>query len=242
MADTQYELFRDLDRHCVAVSMNSTDCREAVRRKRESIDSLLNRENPLVREVLEGRTTFTAIYDGFSQEFRGIRRFLPKSHSEAYNERLECFGKIVPNVRHFTRRSLFAMDNPVTCAFYGVIAAVAVSLVWAHAQRTEVEGASGMEGFSLGTLIALALGCGAAGMFAGLFAMLRYRTRQSDSIHAREAAAYMDLNYTCHRTGDDGAWAKFVALKATPPAGSTPPAKNAGASPKAGDHAATATT
>ena len=47
--------------------------------------------------------------------------------------------------------------------------------------------------------------------------MFKYRTRDPDRIHAREAALYMDLNYNCHRTFDDEAWAKFVSLKTTPP-------------------------
>src|SRR5690606_31189666 len=114
--DTQYELFQDLDRHCVAGGVQTSECLEAVRRKRDAIQSALNQQNPLVREVLAGRTTFVAIYDEFSRGFRGIRRFLPLPHDEVHNERLENLAKIVPNTAHFARRSIFATDNPVTCA------------------------------------------------------------------------------------------------------------------------------
>jgi hypothetical protein len=212
MADTQYELFRDLDRHCVAGGVLERDCLEAVRRKRACIESELNRDNPLVREVLAGRTTFTEAYDGFSRGFRGLRRLLPMAHNDAFNQRLEQLGKIVPNVRHFLRRSVFALDNPCTCALYGIIASLAVNLVWAHAAKGDGDG----ETFDSVTAFTLSLGFGIVGFVAGLYAMLKYRTRAPDKIHAREAAEYMDLNYSCHRTLDDEAWAKFVALKTAP--------------------------
>ena len=240
MPNTQYALFRDLDRHCVAVSMNAADCREAARRKRAIIDSPLNRDNPLVREVMAGRTTFTAIYDDFSRGFRGVRRFLPKPHSEEYNERLECFGKIVPNVRHFTRRSVWAMDNPATCALYGIIVSAAIAMIWAHALGNDADRAGGAEAVDRATILAFAFGCGSVGFLAGLLAMLKYRTRSSEMIHAREAAAYMDLNYNCHRTLDDEAWAKLVALKTTPALPSTGALKNPGT--QKGERTATATT
>ncbi len=79
------------------------------------------------------------------------------------------------------------------------------------------------------------LGLGAVGFFAGLLSMFKYRTRNPDKIHAREAAVYMDLNYNCHRTFDDEAWAKFVALKAAPP-GSAPLAAEPPATPARAAH------
>lgn len=212
MADTQYELFRDLDRHCVAGGVQDAECLEAVRRKRACIESELNRKNPLVREVLEGRTTFSATYDDFSRAFRGFRRFLPMRHDDAHNERLEHFAAIVPNTRHFVRRSVLATDNPVTCAAYGIVAAAGVVLVWSHAIGTDGDGRS----LESETVAAVVLGLAFLGFIAGLFAMVKYRTRVQGSIHAREAALYMDLNYNCHRTFDDEAWARFVALKTTP--------------------------
>lgn len=209
MADTQYELFRDLDRHCVAGGVLERDCLEAVRRKRACIESELNRDNPLVRDVLEGRTTFTAEYDRYSHAFRGIRRFLPMAHNETWNQRLEQLGKIVPNVRHFTRRSALALDNPLTCALYGVVASLAIALVLNHA----MDGDNDVDTFDSVMAFGLGLGLGLAGFIAGLFAMMKYRTRAPNAIHAREAAAYMDLNYHCHRTLDDEGWARFVAEK-----------------------------
>jgi hypothetical protein len=232
MADTQYELFRDLDRHCVAGGVQEGDCLEAVRRKRACIDSQLNRDNPLVREVLEGRTTFAAVYDDYSHAFRGLRRFLPMAHDERHNERLEQLAKIVPNVRHFVRRSALAADNPVTCTLYGLVASSAVSLVWTHALNSDAEtgGAGGLDSVMV---FALALALGLVGFIAGLFAMMKYRTRDPNVIHAREAAVYMDLNYNCHRTFDDAAWARFVALKTAPcaPSPGGPPAPDAAPTP-----------
>ena len=184
MADTQYELFRDLDRHCVAGGVQAPDCLEGVRRKREAIMSALNRDNPLVREVLAGRTTFTAIYDEFSRSFRGIRRFLPMPHDDEHNERLEHLAKILPNVRHFVRRSVFATDNPITCTIYGVVASAAIALVGTHAVAADGDGES-LDGV---TIAMLAIFCGFLGFVAGLLAMYKYRTRNPNSIHAREAA------------------------------------------------------
>jgi hypothetical protein len=51
------------------------------------------------------------------------------------------------------------------------------------------------------------------GAVVGVFAMIKYRTRDTNHIHAREAAAYMDLNYECCRAFDDDAWARFMILK-----------------------------
>jgi len=123
---------------------------------------------------------------------------------------------------------VFAADNPVTCTIYAIIASLAISLIWDHAVANDSEH-GGIDAF---TLLALALGFGFVGFFAGLFAMFKYRTRNPDLIHAREAAVYMDLNYNCQRTFDDAAWAKFVALKAAPP-GAMPLAAPAAARPPA---------
>lgn len=228
MPDTQYELFRDLDRHCVAGGVQAADCLEAVRRKRACIESALNRDNPLVREVLSGQTTFAAIYDEFSRKFRGVRRFLPMPSDEAHNQRLEHLARIVPNVQHFTRRSVFAADNPVTCAIYGIIASLAVALVWRHLVTTD----TGAGEAQTVPVLALACGFGVIGFLAGLFSALRHRTRNPHKIHAREAALYLDLNYNCCRTFDDEAWAKFIALKTTPP-GAAPLTPASGHPPQA---------
>ncbi len=131
MFDVQYNFFRDLDRRCVAEGLSEAQCAAVVELKRKAIDSALNRSNPLAAEVLAGRTTFVAAYDGFSRAFRGLRRFVPKSHDAAWNERLEQLALIVPNVRHFRRRSLFAADNPTSLTLYGAVVGAAVAALLA---------------------------------------------------------------------------------------------------------------
>lgn len=214
MLENQYALFRDLDRSCVAGSLSEADCREAVRLKRASIESPLFRDNPLVREVLAGGTTFVEVYDSFSRGLRGLRRLVPLPHNRAHNERLACLAQIVPNVRHFLRRSVFAADNPVTCFFYGLLAATAVSLIWAHSVHGDSEGPSGDDDGASPQLY-LALAFGFAGFIVGSVSMLRYRTRDPKHIHAREAAGYMDVNYAFFRSGDDRAWADFIRAQGT---------------------------
>lgn len=212
MLDTQYALFRDLDRRSVAGGCTSGDCLSAVQAKRQIIESEMNRENPLVADVLAGRSTFVTTYDSFSRTFRGLRRFVPMPHDARENERLAHLAKIVPNVGHFVRRSFFAADNPVAGIVYGVVAACAVSLVWAHSVRGEAEGPSGGSG-PAEMFMGLAVMCGFAGFVVGSAAMLKYRTRDSRMIHAREAAAYMDLNYGFFRSGDDAAWEEFIRVQ-----------------------------
>ena len=135
MFDIQYNFFRDLDRRCVAEGLSDAQCAAVVELKRKAIDSTLNRSNPLAAEVLAGRTTFVAAYDGFSHAFRGVRRFVPKTHDAGWNERLEQLALIVPNVRHFRRRSLLAADNPTTLTAYGAIAGLALWGVLAEGRR-----------------------------------------------------------------------------------------------------------
>jgi hypothetical protein len=208
MLDNQYFLFLDIDRRCAAGGLKTGECLQAVRMKRASIESGAIRANPLAQEVLAGRTTFVAVYDSYSRGFRGLRRFVPKSHDPAWNERLQWFGAIVPNVRHFTRRSLLALDNPVGCAGYGILAAIGFAAVWAHGNRDDGEAFIDiLLGDAVGFLVLL---LGLAGFALGSYAMLRYRTRDMHLIHAREAAVYMDLNYACYRAGDDEAWMRAV--------------------------------
>jgi len=216
MADTQYELFQNLDRRCTMGEVTPAECVEAVRRKRAIIEGELNQTNPLVREVVEGTSTFTAIYNHFSRALRGFRRFLPLSHDASQNERLEYLARIIPNVDHFKRRSLLVVDNPITSTVYAVIASFALGFVWNLANRdsapTDTSGLAAEGHFQL----LLAALFGFIGFGIGLFAMLRYRTRDNQRIHASEAAAYMDLNYECYRTFDDEAWAQFMVLKQNP--------------------------
>lgn len=65
MIDVQYDFFRDLDRRCVAGGLEEHQCASVVALKRQTIDAPLNRANPVVAEVLAGRTTFVAVYDSF---------------------------------------------------------------------------------------------------------------------------------------------------------------------------------
>lgn len=209
MHETQYALFQELDRRCVAGGFEETDCRESVRHKRASIELEQSRGNPVVRDVLAGTTTLVAEYDRFSRMFRGLRRALPKSHDAASNERLRHLAKIIPNVRHFTRRSLLAIDNPVTAGFYGLVASLALLAVLGLVLRTEADdGAVSLAaGWTGGWLT---LGFTAVGVLAGSLAMLRYRTRDAQQIHAREAAAYMDVNYEFFGLNNDRAWAEYI--------------------------------
>jgi len=217
MADSQYDLFRDLDRRCTRSDVTLADCREAARKKRAIIEGELNQTNPLVREVISGQATFTGIYREFSQGLRGIRRFLPLPHHRALNERLEHLAKIIPNVDHFKRRSLLAADNPLTTAVYAVIASFGLGFVWNAANRESIPAESaGVAAEGHMQLLVAAL-CGFGGFGLGLYAMLRYRTRDNQRIHAGEAARYMDLNYECYGRLDDAAWAEFMLAKQRPP-------------------------
>ena len=193
MHDTQYELFQELDRRCVAGGFAENDCRESVRLKRASIELENSRGNPVVRDVLAGRTTLVAEYDAFSHAFRGVRRFLPMPHIAARNERLRYLAKIVPNVRHFTRRSLLAVDNPVTAGFYGFVASMALLLVLGLVLRSELdeERVTLAAGWTGGWV---SLGFTAVGVLAGSLAMVKYRTRDPQQIHAREARSALPIS------------------------------------------------
>ncbi len=209
MHDTQYALFQELDRRCVARGFQECDCTESVRLKRASIDLEKSRGNPVVRAVLEGKTQFVTEYDGFSRGFRGLRRFIPMPHDPVRNERLRHLGMILPNVRHFTRRSLLAIDNPVTAGIYGFVASIVLEIGVSLALRSGEEevGAAPVDGDMGGWL---ALGLTAVGVLAGSLALVRYRVRDPQQIHAREAAAYMDVNYEFYVRDDDRAWAEFI--------------------------------
>ncbi|BET66965.1 hypothetical protein ASA1KI_18830 [Opitutales bacterium ASA1] len=216
MRDNQYQLFRDLDRRCVAGGMDAAECAEAVRLKRASIDSDRMREIPLVRDVLEGRTTFVAAYDRCSRALRGLRRFVPRRHDGEWNDQVAQLGAVVPNVSHFRRRSLFALDNPVACTIYGLAAAAGVAVVLAHASREDDDVTEGLIDAAGGgdvagqSFVMLFLLFGIVGFTIGSYGMLKYRTRDSKTIHAREAATYMDVNYGYYRNGDDAAWAACI--------------------------------
>lgn len=210
MFDVQYHFFRDLDRRCVAEGQTEEQCTNVVELKRRTIDSALNRSNPLVAEVLAGRTTFVETYDGFSRAFRGVRRLVPKTHDAGWNERLDQLAQIVPNVRHFRRRSLLAADNPLGLTVYGVLAGAAVRVLVAAGAESE-------EGTVLPWADAPAVivaGMAALGFAFGTAAMFKYRIRDYGQIHAREAASYMDLNYGFFRAGDSRGWAECLRTEA----------------------------
>jgi hypothetical protein len=211
MLENQYSFFRDLDRRCVAGRLDEAECRSAVRAKRQLIESEMNQANPMVREVLEGKTTFVAEYDAFSRRLRGIRRFVPQKHDPVHNERLRHLAEILPNIGHFMRRSALAADNPLICILYGIIASVGVDIVAAYSMRDDADPGSGGGGDGLPFFLALAFGF--VGFVAGTLAMLRYRTRDPKTIHAREAAAYMDLNYAFYRAGDEKSWGEFIRVQ-----------------------------
>jgi len=211
MRDNQYHFFRDLDRHCVAGGLKEAECTEIVGRKKQSIDSILTKDNPVAREVLSGKSTFVGVYDRFSQDYRGLRRFVPHGHDDALNTRLEHFARIVPNVAHFKRRSFFAADNPITCTLYGGIAGLAADLVWARLVH-DIGGTVGGAGTDAAAYFFLGVLFGFGGFVVGAVSMIRYRTRDPRQIHAREAAAYMDLNYEIYRNRDDRGWARFIRV------------------------------
>lgn len=213
MTETQFELFRDLDRRCVADDLAPGRCAEAVEFKRRLIDNPLNRANPLVADVLAGRTTFVAVYNSFSREFRGLRRFVPKSHDAARNEKLRQLALIVPNVGHFQRRSWFAADNPVNLTLYGAVAGIAVGVI-VSASDSGSDGNVAMARLWSSGQFTLEVLTAAVGFVFGVAAMLKYRTRRFDQIHAREAAGYMDANYAFFLRGDSAAWAE--QLKTAP--------------------------
>jgi hypothetical protein len=206
MQDTQYAIFRDLDRRCVAGGLEIGECRNAVEAKRSIIEGEINQANPIVKDVLAGRTTFVAEYDSFSRGLRGVRRFLPRAHDSVHNTRVRQLGEVVPNVGHFVTRSVFAVDNPINGFVCGILASFAVDMVVVHALRDEADGA-GLLPFYLGLCFAF------AGFVAGCVATLKYRTRDPQFIHAREAAAYMDMNYAFYGTGDERAWAEFIRMQ-----------------------------
>lgn len=216
MTETLYAQFRDLDRHCVAQKFDPAVCREAVKRKRALIE--FHQANPIVRDVVAGRKTFVSIYEIGSRSFRGIRRFIPHRSDPDWNQQLDDLGRIIPNVQHFRRRGLLSVDNPVMCAVYGVAVSVGVTVLTTHAQRDDRALADGSgfangDGFPLSITLLLLI----FGFLFGLFAMLRYRTRNPRQIHAREAAAYMDLNAAYFRANDDEGWATCIQSRGEPP-------------------------
>lgn len=208
--DNLYRYFRDLDRRALGDRLDLDRCREVVALKRRTIESQPFKGNPLVAAVLAGKTNFVAVYDGFSREFRGLRRFIPKSHDPAWNERLDQLAEVVPNVRHFRRRSYLAFDNPLGSVIYGMVAGLGIAIIWAIEQSV---------GGEPGDAVALVTGhqgtmlmgfMGAVGFVFGSLAMLKYRTRDYNMIHAREAAGYMDLNFAFCRANDDEGWARML--------------------------------
>jgi hypothetical protein len=205
-----YRYFQDLDRRCLSDDLKQERCAEVVVLKRRTIESPRFKGNPIAAEVLAGRTTFVAVYDAFSHEFRGIRRFIPKSHDPDWNERLDYLAQLIPNVRHFKRRSYLAFDNPLGSVIYGIIAGLGIAVILAIAQTNggePGEAAQLVTGSHGTTLMAL---MGGAGFVFGSVAMLKYRTRDYNVIHAREAAGYMDVNYAHCRAKDDTAWARML--------------------------------
>ncbi len=210
MEQNQYTVFKELDRKYVAGGFQGSEGKVIVAQKRECIESLVSQSNPLVHEVLAGNGSFAETYDSFSHSFRGYRRFLPHRHDIVSNERLETLEKIVPNVAHFKRRSLFAADNPIGCVFYGLLLSFIAGGLWAQTLTESGEKVSySLFVFSEGQFF-LSVGFVLAGLIIGLAAMLKYRTRNAKQIHAREAAVYMDLNYGFYRSNDDERWARMI--------------------------------
>lgn len=205
MFAVQYDFFRDLDRRCLSEGLTEAQCTAVVELKRKAIDSALNRSNPLVAEVLAGKTTFVATYDGFSHAFRGLRRFVPKGHDADWNERLEQLAQIIPNVRHFRRRSLLAADNPTTLALYGTVVGAAAHVVFTG----DLEPGDPVPPL-VGDLTTSVAAVAALGLVFGTAAMFKYRIRDYNHIHAREAAGYMDLNYGFFRAGDTRGWTECL--------------------------------
>ena len=212
---TLYSIFQDLDRSAVSDGTRRERCEEVVAHKRRTVESTQFKNNPLVASVLAGQTSFVAIYDSFSREFRGVRRFIPKSHDPVWNERLDQLSQVIPNVRHFKRRSYLAFDNPLGTTIYGVIAGFGVAVVMSLGQSSggEPGDAVGLVFGSMGkTLVYLMAG---AGFIFGSIAMLKYRTRDYNQIHAREAAGYIDLNLALFRANNDSAWARMFETNAS---------------------------
>lgn len=215
MTENLYSFFRDLDRRCLAEGLQPQHSKGTVALKRRTIESHQFSVNVVAAGVLAGRNTFVSEYDSFSRAFRGLRRFVPKSHDPAWNERLEHLAAIVPNVRHFKRRSYLAFDNPVGPVLYGIVAGLGIAVIWAFEQASGAEPGEAV-GFVFGlhgtALMAIMAGIG---FIFGSLAMLKYRTRDPHFIHAREAAGYMDLNFAYCRAGDDEAWARMLEVSAT---------------------------
>jgi len=208
--DNLYRYFRDLDRRALSERLDPGRCREVVSLKRRTIESQPFKGNPLVAAVLAGDTSFVALYDGFSREFRGLRRFIPKSHDPLWNERLDQLAEVVPNVRHFRRRSYLAFDNPLGSLIYGIVAGLGIAIIWAIEQSVGGEPGEAA-GYVIGNQGTVLMGfMGAVGFVFGSLAMLKYRTRDYNLIHAREAAGYMDLNFAFCRAKDDEGWARML--------------------------------
>ena len=214
MFDVQYNFFRDLDRRCLAEGLTEEQSAAVVELKRKTIDSPLNRSNPLVADVLAGRTTFVAAYDGFSRSFRGLRRLVPKTHDAEWNERLDQLGHIVPNVRHFRRRSLLAADNPLNLTLYGALAGFAAGVLIGFSDSRGLNPGEAGAGLVSGSRLTLVAGMAAFGFFSGTAAMFKYRIRDYKQIHAREAAGYMDLNYGYFIAGDTRGWTECLRSEA----------------------------
>ncbi len=210
MKQNQYTVFKELDRKYVAGGFQESEGKTIVAQKRECIESLVSQSNPLVHDVMDRKITFAETYDSFSRSFRGYRRFLPHRHDTVSNERLENLGKIVPNVIHFKRRSLFAADNPIGCVIYSFLLSIIAGGLWAQTLTESGEKVSYNAFVSSDGQLFLSIGFALAGLVVGLAAMLKYRTRNAKQIHAREAAVYMDLNYGFYRSNDDRRWARLV--------------------------------
>ena len=210
MFDVQYNFFRDLDRRSLAEGLGEHQSAALLELKRKTIDSPLNRANPLVADVLAGRTSFVATYDGFSRGFRGLRRLVPKTHDADWNARLDQLADIVPNVRHFRRRSLFAADNPLNLTLYGAMAGFAAGVLINFSDTGELEPGEAAARLLGSAQLTLVAGMAAFGFLSGVAAMFKYRIRDYKQIHAREAAGYMDLNYGYFMAGDTVGWAECL--------------------------------
>ena len=216
MDQNQYTIFKELDRAYVAGGFGDLDTKRIVTQKRESIESLISQSNPLVQSVLAGNDSFAKSYHSFSHSFRGYRRFLPRRDDPLSNERLQNLAKVVPNVIHLKRRSLFAADNPITCIVYAVLFSFVAGGLWIQTLSDSGEKVSYATFVFSQAQFFLSISCALGGLVMGAVAMLRYRTRNMKQIHAREAAMYMDLNYSFYRSNDDEGWSRLIDSEKAP--------------------------
>lgn len=113
-------------------------------------------------------------------------------------------------MRHFRRRSLLAADNPCNLTLYGAVAGLAVGVFLSFGGAGGAEPGAAAAALLSRMQAAIEAAMAGAGFVLGVAAMFKYRIRDYKSIHAREAAGYMDLNYGFFRRRDDAGWAECL--------------------------------